>query len=251
MFDLLFGIFVIAFCALSLLATHKNWTWWTDNPYSNPMRNEWGEDGLNLYNGLICWLGIFAGVFMILGINPFEKGDDTTAAVHGAQLEISDSHGQYIYQLDGRRQNLLVTETSFISKIRRGTHGGLTAELRYFDEVATQKFEKKFKNSDVCPASFFNRYSQLKTLYASEPAVKAELKSWENKTWKNTDEWFQLNLVGRCIKGASSYVVKETEMADRIRKGTFSNCSHFHVDRIESRTPFLVSQSDLGDPSKL
>jgi hypothetical protein len=238
------GYILIAFCGFSILADARNWTWWTDNIYSNNMREEWGEVATKIYTWFFCGLGIIFGSFVILGIDPFEKLA-TKTVIFESQINVTDSQGSYNYRLENQSRTLKVTETSFLSKMPRNAHGGLTAELRYFDDSATRKFEKKYKNARTCPASFFNRHTQRKFLFTGSPEVRAELKSWENQTWKNTDEWYLLTLAGRCIEGANSYVLNDKEMVERLSKGTFANCSHFYVESIKSRMHYDAAKQTL------
>ena len=67
------GLILVAFCGFTLLAEARNWSWWTDNIYSNRIREEWGEDGYMGYTWLICGLGIIFGTCVMLGIDPYEQ----------------------------------------------------------------------------------------------------------------------------------------------------------------------------------
>jgi len=169
---------------------------------------------------------------------------ESVSQITMTEVKVSDKAGEYIYQLDEQRITLDVTETSFLTNMR-GTQGGMTAQMGYFEDKATRKFEQKFKNASHCPASFFNRYSKRKTFIATSPLVKAKLKGWENVTWKNTDEWFKTKLRGRCITGANSYVIDGQEMVSRLPNRVLSKCKYFYVEKVLSRTPYLDSEKTL------
>ena len=200
----------------------------------------------------LCAIPLLAGITAI-GLNHVDKkqiASETTAAADAQTAQITprpsaneitivNRAGEYRYSLSPTRKRMTLTITAALPQDIRDGAGSL-ATLHSFDRTATQAYVRKFKTSTQCPASFFNQHSEIKMMFATNPAVAKELERWKQPYWKDTRKWETATLSGRCITGTTSFIHNGQDMTDRVNPSHYKNCRSFFVEAINTREPFTA-----------
>jgi hypothetical protein len=149
---------------------------------------------------------------------------------HDTKFIVGDNEQEYTYTLNAYSTSFSGTAT--MTGFQKGlSEGGALLTLHYLSNNDVEKFYNMFANAKQCPARFFNQHAQQKVLLAASDHVAQVLKNWDITDYRNTDNWEEFTIVGRCVEklnNAQRYG-KTVMMPD----GYFANCRFIVVEDVQ------------------